>query len=167
MDNLVDAHILAAQQLQLEAIDPQQPKTTSGNAFFITENEPQCLQTFYIPALLASGISPPLFTLHVPRTVVYPVAVCMQWIAKWLKRKPILMPMELMKSTMVHTFTMEKATKAFGYVPRKSIQQGVKEWCRYEQSRSRWDDKISVNWWIIALVLLFFAVWISVVVFRK
>ncbi|GJQ11387.1 hypothetical protein GpartN1_g3178.t1 [Galdieria partita] len=164
VDNLVDAHILAAQQLQVEAIDPHVPKTTSGAAFFISENDPQCLQTFYIPALLASGISPPLFTLYISRKWIYPLAKWTQWIAKCFNVKPILMPMELMKSTMVHTFVSEKAKKAFGYVPRKSIQVGVEEWCRYEQSRCRTNDSKNRMNAIWILLLLFF--WILLVLFR-
>ncbi|EME29631.1 3-beta hydroxysteroid dehydrogenase/isomerase family protein isoform 1 [Galdieria sulphuraria] len=166
VDNLVDAHILAAQRLHEEAIDPNVLKTTSGNAFFISENDPQCLQTFYIPALLASGISPPLFTLYIPRKWVYPFAVCTQWIAKWLNKKPILMPMELKKSTMIHTFTSEKANKAFGYIPRKSIQAGVEEWCRYEQRRSRMNEKSRLGS-ILILVLIGLVLWISFVLYRK
>jgi len=167
VDNLVDAHILAAQQLQFEASHPETPTTTSGNAFFITENDPQCLQTFYIPVLLASGISPPLFTLHIPRKLVYPFAVCTEWIAKhWPlgPAKPILMPMELLKSTMVHTFSYEKATKAFGYVPRKSIREGIEEWCRYEQQRHRignenkWNSSIFLRVIVVILWLFFFTV---------
>eukprot|EP00871_Galdieria_phlegrea_P005699 jgi/Galph1/616/GphlegSOOS_G5407.1 len=142
VENLVDAHILAAQQLQYEAsFSGPLGTSTSGQAFFITENDPQCLQTFYIPALLASGIHAPLFVVHIPRSVVYPFAKLSELVAKCFGIRPILMPMELMKATMTHTFTFEKANKAFGYFPRKSIEKGVEEWCRFEMNRQRQSSK--------------------------
>ena len=103
------------------------PRTTvAGKAYFISNGEPLPLWDLVNRLLAAAGLPP------VTRTVPYPLA----WAAAWLFEKtyrlsgrteePPLTRFLVHELTTAHWFDLAAARRELGYVPKISIDEGLR-----------------------------------------
>jgi nucleoside-diphosphate-sugar epimerase len=110
IDNAADAHILASDQLE------KNPEL-SGNIYFISQGEPVLAWDMIDATLNAAGLDP------VKGSVPYPIA----WLAGAL-----FMAYAVAKA---HWFDIGAARRDLGYIPRVSMEEGLRrleEWLRTE-----------------------------------
>ncbi|KAL0993160.1 hypothetical protein UPYG_G00104020 [Umbra pygmaea] len=130
VDNLVLAHILAA-----ESLTPKKNCVASGQAYFINDGESVNLFEWLTPLFEKLGYSRPL--IHLPVSLVYSAAILMECLHLSLKpivEVPLLFTRNEVRNIAVsHTFKIEKARRDLGFCPRRySLGDSVDQ---YIQSR--------------------------------
>jgi 3beta-hydroxy-delta5-steroid dehydrogenase/steroid delta-isomerase len=123
VDNLVDAHLLAARALA------RRPASISGQAYFITDDEPMDALEWFEPLISALGYS--ISRARVPAGVMYGVAHACEWLERLAGVQPLLTRVEVLKVTRPHSFSIEKARVQLGYQPRVQRRQGLLECVPY------------------------------------
>lgn len=131
IDNAADAHILAGDRL-----GPGSP--VCGKAYFITNGEPRGVWTLINGILEAGGLPP------VMRRISRPAAMCLAAMMEAaytlfrIQREPRLTRFVVRELTAAHWFDISAAQRDFGYVPRVSIDEGLRRlgvWLRAQAAR--------------------------------
>ncbi|RIK65744.1 MAG: 3-beta hydroxysteroid dehydrogenase [Planctomycetota bacterium] len=126
IDNAAEAHVLAGDSLR-----PGAPH--AGRAYFISNGEPRPIWDL-VSGILAAGGLPPV-TRSVPYSVALTAAATMEagWRLLRIRREPKLTRFLVHELTTAHWFNISAARRAFGYVPRVTIEEGLarlKEWLK-------------------------------------
>ncbi|CAL1526352.1 unnamed protein product [Lymnaea stagnalis] len=114
VDNLVQAHMLAA-----EALTEEKNFVAAGQAYFINDNKPVNNFEFFRPMIVGLGYSYP--KVNLPLMPVFYFA----WLTELIYTifspvynfQPILTCTEVYKTGVTHYFSIEKATRDLGYLP--------------------------------------------------
>jgi nucleoside-diphosphate-sugar epimerase len=118
IDNAVDAHILA-----LENLYPGSP--VSGNAYFISQGDPIDIFELMDGILAAAGLDP------IDRTVSEKLAYAAGWFLEVLygtlklKGEPPMTRFLAKQLSTAHWFDISAARRDLGYTPRVSISKGL------------------------------------------
>ena len=127
-DNLIDTtYIDNAAQAHFDAFDHLAPGAAcAGRAYFISNGEPRPARDI-INALLQAAGAPPV-TKTLPLTVAYTIgALCeAAWTLLPLAGEPPLTRFLAEQLATTHWYDMTPATQDFGYVPRVSIEEGLR-----------------------------------------
>ncbi|XP_066493719.1 short-chain dehydrogenase/reductase family 42E member 1 [Tiliqua scincoides] len=125
VDNLVEAHILAA-----EALGAAKEHKAEGQAYFLSDGSPVNNFEFFCPLVEGLGYTFP--TLRLPLLVVYFFAFLTEMVHFAVGRvynfQPLLTRTEVYKTGVTHYFSMEKAKRELGYEPKSHDLQDVVEW---------------------------------------
>lgn len=116
VDNLADAHLLAARALARQ-------RSISGQAYFITDEEPMDAFEWFEPLLSALGMS--LSRARLPVGLAYRVAHACEWLERIAGVQPLLTRAEVLKVTRAHSFRIDKARAQLGYSPRVQRREGL------------------------------------------
>ncbi|XP_005095330.1 sterol-4-alpha-carboxylate 3-dehydrogenase, decarboxylating [Aplysia californica] len=119
--NVVHGHILAA-----EHIGPGSP--ANGKAYHITNDEPIFFWTFM--TRLLTGLGYPAPRIHLPYSLLYVVALFLQFVA-WIVSPlviftPSLSPMKVALAGTDHFYNCENAKRDLGYSPVFTLDQALK-----------------------------------------
>ncbi|CAL1530907.1 unnamed protein product [Lymnaea stagnalis] len=119
--NVVHGHVLAAEHL-----NPGSP--VCGKAYHITNAEPIFFWTFM--TRLLTGLGYPAPHIHLPYTLLYILALIMQFVAWVLSPitiiSPSLSPMKVALAGTDHFYSCERAKQDMGYKPVFTLDQGLK-----------------------------------------
>jgi 3beta-hydroxy-Delta5-steroid dehydrogenase / steroid Delta-isomerase len=117
VDNLADAHLLAARALARD------PAAISAQAYFITDEEPMDPLLWFEPLLSALGYT--ISRARLPAAAAYRVAHACEWLERLAGVKPLLTRAEVLKVTRAHSFRIDKARAQLGYSPRVKRHEGL------------------------------------------
>ncbi len=126
VDNAVDAHLLAA-----EKCAPGAP--AAGRAYFITNGEPLTMKDLLDRILAAAGLPPVEKTVSPSAAVAAGFAFEMAHAWFGLGGEPRMTPWMARELSTAHWFDISAARRDLGYVPKVSIDEGMKrlaEWLR-------------------------------------
>ncbi|XP_049573247.1 short-chain dehydrogenase/reductase family 42E member 1 [Syngnathus scovelli] len=127
VDNLVSAHVLAA-----EALTAQKRHRAAGQAYFISDSRPVNNFEFFRP--LVEGLGYPFPTLRLPVTLVYFAAFLIETVHRLVAPlydfQPLLTRTEVYKTGVTHYFSTAKAEGQLGYRPKKYDLDEVVHWFR-------------------------------------
>lgn len=125
VDNLVSAHILAAEALMAEKLH-----RSAGQAYFISDGQPVNNFEFFRPLVEGLGYSFP--KLRLPITLIYYIAFLTEMIhfviGRFYNFQPLLTRTEVYKTGVTHYFSMAKAMSELGYEPQKYNLDEVVQW---------------------------------------
>lgn len=125
VDNLVSAHILAA-----EALMAEKQHRSAGQAYFISDGQPVNNFEFFRPLVEGLGYSFP--KLRLPITLIYYIAFLTEMIhyviGPFYNFQPLLTRTEVYKTGVTHYFSMAKAMSDLGYKPQKYDLDEVVHW---------------------------------------
>ena len=117
IDNLVHAHLLAAESLTPDAVQ-------AGKAYFVSDGEPARLFEFVRPMFEGLGYSVP--KRNIPAGPIRLVMTLWQWLHFKLGiAEPPFSPHELNKLTMSTVVYSDAAQRDFGYQPVISVADGM------------------------------------------
>ncbi len=123
VDNLVHAHLLAA-----EALVERSP--VCGRAYFISDGQPDRIFKFVKPLFEGLGYKVP--KASIPIGPLYFMSYTWQWLHfKIGIGEPLFSPHELNKLSVSHVVTSAAATRDFDYQPIKSVADGMTECIDY------------------------------------
>ncbi|OQV17949.1 Short-chain dehydrogenase/reductase family 42E member 1 [Hypsibius exemplaris] len=119
IDNVVEAHVLAGY-----ALGPEKEHIAAGQAYFINDGKPINNFEFFRP--LMEGLGHPFPKRQLPFNFILFIAVilenlyCLDFVTRYnLDRYfPLLTRTEVYKTGVTHYFSIGKATKELGYIPR-------------------------------------------------
>ncbi len=119
IDNAAEAHILAAEHLAPDA-------ACAGKAYFITNGEPTPISEITNKLIATAGCGP--VTATIPFKLAYGIGVIIEWIYRTfqIKSEQPITPWMACELAHDHSFSIEAAKRDFGYVPRISIEEGLK-----------------------------------------
>lgn len=126
VENLADAQVLAARALL------NRPNTVSGQAYFITDDEPMDPVEWFRPLVEALGHKLP--KLRLPGILMYGLAYGMEWAHRLGGPKPMVTRVEVLKVTRPHSFRIDKARQHLGYEPRIKSREGLLDCVPYAQA---------------------------------
>uniref|UniRef100_A0A6J0VCK1 Short-chain dehydrogenase/reductase family 42E member 1 n=1 Tax=Pogona vitticeps TaxID=103695 RepID=A0A6J0VCK1_9SAUR len=125
VDNLVQAHLLAA-----EALGTSKEHKAAGQAYFISDGRPVNNFEFFRP--LVEGLGYPFPTLWLPLWLIYCFAFLTEVVHFMVGRlynfQPLLTRTEVYKTGVTHYFSLEKARRELGYEPQQYRFEEVVEW---------------------------------------
>ncbi|XP_020669240.3 short-chain dehydrogenase/reductase family 42E member 1 isoform X2 [Pogona vitticeps] len=125
VDNLVQAHLLAA-----EALGMSKEHKAAGQAYFISDGRPVNNFEFFRP--LVEGLGYPFPTLRLPLKLIYCFAFLTEVVHFMVGRlynfQPLLTRTEVYKTGVTHYFSLEKARRELGYEPQQYRFEEVVEW---------------------------------------
>lgn len=125
VDNLVSAHILAA-----EALTAEKHHRSAAQAYFISDGQPVNNFEFFRPLVEGLGYSFP--KLRLPITLIYYIAFLTELIhfviGPFYNFQPLLTRTEVYKTGVTHYFSMAKAMSELGYKPQKYNLNEVVQW---------------------------------------
>lgn len=125
VDNLVSAHILAA-----EALTEEKQHRSAGQPYFISDGKPVNNFEFFRPLVEGLGYSFP--KLRLPITLIYYIAFLTEMIhyviGPFYNFQPLLTRTEVYKTGVTHYFSMAKAMSELGYEPQKYDLNEVVQW---------------------------------------
>jgi len=128
IDNLVHAHLLAA-----DALAPGSP--VCGKAYFVSDGEPARIFDFVRPLFEGLGYQVP--QRSIPATPLRAMVTIWQWLHFKLGiSEPIFTPHELNKLTISNVIHSDAARRDFGYVPIKSVAEGMAEAIAHYRAQS-------------------------------
>lgn len=129
IDNAADAHICAADRLEIGA-------PCSGKAYFITNGEPRPTWDI-VNAILAAGGKPPV-TKVVSKRVAMAIATAMESTYRVLgiRREPRLTRFVVEELSNAHWFDISAARRDLGYRPDVSMDEGLVRLGNWLQSRA-------------------------------
>lgn len=124
IDNVVDAHILAADQLAADHV-------MAGKAYFITNGEPMPMADIINGILAAGGIAP--VERSVSANLAYVAGSVMETVYNLIgkKEEPLMTRFVARQLATAHWFDISAAKRDLGYTPKVSMQQGferLREW---------------------------------------
>ncbi|KAM9764590.1 short-chain dehydrogenase/reductase family 42E member 1 [Menidia menidia] len=127
VDNLVTAHLLAA-----EALTPEKRHRSAGQAYFISDGRPVNNFEFFRP--LVEGLGYRFPKLRLPISLIYFFAFLTEMIhhlvGPFYNFQPLLTRTEVYKTGVTHYFSMEKARAELGYEPQEHNLDEVVQWFR-------------------------------------
>lgn len=119
IDNLVHAHLLAADTLAPGSV-------VCGKAYFVSDGEPARMFDFVRPLFEGLGYQVP--ARNIPAAPLRAMVTLWQWLHFKLGiSEPIFTPHELNKLTISNVIHSDAARRDFGYVPVKSVAEGMAE----------------------------------------
>ncbi|XP_063169035.1 short-chain dehydrogenase/reductase family 42E member 1 [Candoia aspera] len=125
VDNLVQAHILAA-----EALDATKEHIAAGQSYFISDGRPVNNFEFFRPLVEGLGYTFP--TRRLPLSLVYYFAFFIELVHFVVGRlynfPPLLTRTEVYKTGVTHFFSLAKARRELEYEPQQYSLQEVVEW---------------------------------------
>lgn len=118
IDNVADAHILAARNLVFS-------KTAAGQAFFISQGEPVVLWEWINDLFQKISIQP--VRKHVSFKTAYRVGTVLEWLYNLLRleSEPQMTRFLAEQLAMSHWFSIAKAETILNYSPKVSTSEGV------------------------------------------
>jgi nucleoside-diphosphate-sugar epimerase len=118
VENAAEAHILAAENLNSSA-------TAAGNAYFISQGEPVNLWNWINGLLERIGIEP--VKKRVGFGAAYAAGTLLEGIYMWfnLEREPRMTRFLAEQLAKSHWFSIDRARRDLGYVPRVSTSEGL------------------------------------------
>lgn len=119
VENLVSAQLLAARGLAT------QPEKVSGQAYFITDEEPMDPVEWFRPLVEALGHRMP--KRRIPVWPMYGLSYLREWVTRFGGPMPELTRTTLLKTTRTHTFRIDKARSHLGYEPTYKSRPGLLE----------------------------------------
>ncbi|XP_056609326.1 putative short-chain dehydrogenase/reductase family 42E member 2 [Triplophysa dalaica] len=133
VDNLVTAHVLAA-----EGLTTEKSFVASGQAYFINDGEAVNVFEWLTPLFERLGYGRPL--IHLPVSLVYSAAILMERLHVALSpivEIPLLLTRNEVRNIAVsHTFKIEKARRDLGFCPKKySLTDSVDHYLRTRPPR--------------------------------
>jgi 3beta-hydroxy-delta5-steroid dehydrogenase/steroid delta-isomerase len=132
IDNLIHGHLLAAEHLVPGG-------SACGNAYFITDNEPQNTFEFIRPVVEGLGYEVPRWRL--PRGLLLPILKLWEYLHFRLGiASPLLCPHELDKATVTHYGDIDDARRDLGYEPIKTVEEALQEclpYCKEALAKAR------------------------------
>ncbi|KAI9758224.1 MAG: erg26, C-3 sterol dehydrogenase [Lichina confinis] len=146
VENVADAHVLAAKAL-LADTDPEAgaPKV-DGEAFFITNDDPWLYWDFVSRVWAEAGHeAPPGQRVWViPNRAALAMASAAEWIV-WLtsfgRRRPKQLARNLIEYCCVNkTFSGQKAKDRLGYVPRVTVGDGIARAVAWAERTKAWES---------------------------
>jgi nucleoside-diphosphate-sugar epimerase len=127
-DNLIDTtYVDNAAQAHFDAFEHLAPGATcAGRAYFISNGEPRTARDI-INALLQAAGAPPV-TKTLPFAVAYGIGATCEaaWTLLPLSGEPPLTRFLAEQLATTHWYDMTPATRDFAYVPRVSIEEGLR-----------------------------------------
>lgn len=153
VDNLVEAHILAA-----EALGETKEQKAEGQAYFVSDDKPVNNFEFFCPLVEGLGYTFP--KLRLPLSVVYFFAFLTEMVHFAVGRvynfQPLLTRTEVYKTGVTHYFSMEKAKRELGYKPKPHDLQDVVEWFKsHGHGRKLRTYTLRCLFWDVGHILLF------------
>lgn len=123
IDNVVDAHLLAASKLVKNS-------DVAGQAYFISDGEPSNYFVFMRPLIEGMGYKFPSFAI--PYSLAYATAYVAE-LLHWLLRtpNPFLTRMEVNKVSLSNYFIIDKAKRDLGYSPQVTQKAGIAKCLTY------------------------------------
>jgi nucleoside-diphosphate-sugar epimerase len=130
IDNVADAHVLAADNLNSTA-------TAAGNAYFISQGEPVNLWNWIND--LYGRLDIPLITRKVGEVPAYLVGTLLEGVYMWFgisgePRMTRFLAEQLAKS---HWFSIKRARRDLGYEPRVSTAEGMERLVKWLKSNNQ------------------------------
>jgi len=123
IDNLVHAHLLAAQSLTTGS-------PVCGAAYFVSDGEPEAMFEFIRPLFEGLGYKVP--KASIPAAPLRGVLKVWEWLHfKAGIAAPFISPHELNKATISHVAYSNAAMQDFGYMPIKSVAAGMADSIAY------------------------------------
>lgn len=127
VDNLVSAHLLAA-----EALTEKRQHRAAGQPYFISDGRPVNNFEFFRPLVEGLGYTFP--TLRLPISLIYLFAFLTEMVHHVIGQiynfQPLLTRTEVYKTGVTHYFSMRKAQEELGYEPKKYDLEEVVQWFR-------------------------------------
>jgi nucleoside-diphosphate-sugar epimerase len=129
VDNVADAHVLAAKNLHSSA-------TAAGNAYFISQGEPVNLWNWINDLFVRLDIKP--VKKKIGFRTAYAVGTFLEGVYTWfsLENEPRMTRFLAEQLAKSHWFSIAKARQDLGYAPRVSTSAGleyVTEWLKNER----------------------------------
>lgn len=125
VDNLVSAHIMAA-----EALTERKGHIAAGKPYFIADSHPVDNFEFLRPFIEGLGYTYPTFRL--PLFFVYLMAYLTEWLHFLIRPlynfQPLLTRAEVYKTGVTHYFNLDRAKMELGYEPKLFKMSKVTEW---------------------------------------
>jgi 3beta-hydroxy-delta5-steroid dehydrogenase/steroid delta-isomerase len=147
IDNLVHGHLLAARKLV-----PGSP--TAGQAYFINDGEHLKNFEFFRPVIEDLGLPfPERLVPAFPLKLIAAVGEIAHWLLK--TPRPIFTVIEVLKSSVSHPCSIEKARRELGYEPLVSGSEGIERClphCREVLRTREKVDRPRFAWWASILV---------------
>jgi 3beta-hydroxy-delta5-steroid dehydrogenase/steroid delta-isomerase len=147
IDSLVHGHLLAAHKLV-----PGSP--VAGQAYFINDGETLKNFEFFRPVIEDLGLPfPERLVPAFPLKVVATVGEIAHWLLK--TPRPIFTVIEVLKSSVSHPCSIEKARRELGYEPLVRGSEGIARCLPYCREIFRTREKVDrphVAWWASILV---------------
>ncbi|MBN3272998.1 D42E1 reductase, partial [Polyodon spathula] len=125
VDNLVAAHMLAAQALAAE-----KEHRAAGQPYFISDGRPVNNFEFFRP--LVDGLGYTFPRVRLPLSLIYFFAFLTEMVhflvGRFYNFQPLLTRTEVYKTGVTHYFSMGKAKEELGYEPQEYSMEEVVEW---------------------------------------
>ena len=120
IDNAADAHILAAEKLKTDS-------SISGNIYFISQDKP--VSKWYIADKFLEAAGLPPIKGRVSASTAYIAGAVFEFIYTVFKinKIPPITRFAAKEAASSHWFDISKAKKELGYIPKVSIEQGLKQ----------------------------------------
>lgn len=151
VDNLVSAHILAA-----EALMAEKQHRSAGQAYFISDGRPVNNFEFFRPLVEGLGYSFP--KLRLPITLIYYLAFLTEMIhfviGPFYNFQPLLTRTEVYKTGVTHYFSMAKAMSELGYRPQKYDLDEVVQWFK-SRGHGRKVQNSGLSQFILNIIFVF------------
>lgn len=164
VDNLVQAHILAA-----EALKADKGYIASGQPYFISDGRPVNNFEFFRP--LVEGLGYPFPSIRLPLTIIYCFAFLTEMthftLGQLYNFQPFLTCTEVYKTGVTHYFSLEKAKKELGYEAQPFDLQEVVKWFQARGHGRRLgsrDSECLICDGLLVLLLVIVVTWLSSVI---
>ena len=161
VDNLVQAHILAA-----EALKADKGYIASGQPYFISDGRPVNNFEFFRP--LVEGLGYPFPSIRLPLTIIYCFAFLTEMahfiLGQLYNFQPFLTRTEVYKTGVTHYFSLEKAKKELGYEAQPFDLQEVVKWFQAHGHGRRpgsRDSECLIWGGLLVLLLVIVVTWLS------
>ena len=130
VDNAADAHILAADKLEIGS-------RVAGKAYFISNDEPVDLWPF-IDRILASAGLPPI-TRRVSAWKARLAGTVVEWIYKALRLpgEPAMTRFVAYQMSTAHWYDITAAKRDLGYVPKVTVEEGLRRIEQYFKANAQ------------------------------
>jgi 2-alkyl-3-oxoalkanoate reductase len=118
IDNAVDAHICAADRLNLES-------NCAGKTYFISNGEPIPMSDIINDILQAHGMAK--IDKTVSAEILYAIGTLSEWVYKLLniRNEPLMTRFIARQLSSAHWFNINAAKRDLGFTPRVSINEGM------------------------------------------
>lgn len=134
VDNIADAHVLAAENLV-------STKTAAGEAFFISNAEPISFRDFCVAIWAEFGHIPP-FQIRLPESVAWCAGYAAEWVS-WLTGSRMGLCRGSVYDYLRTRYTnISKARKVLGYTPRVGLVEGLHLSCLAYKDRLQEQGKV-------------------------